>query len=68
MLPMQPGQIERRTYDYKRHGTTTLFAALDIATGQQSRLIDQPSGRLDDDAVDQNAAVVALEVGQHGHA
>ena len=34
MLPMQPGQIERRTHDYKRHGTTTLFAALEIATGQ----------------------------------
>ncbi|MFM9379457.1 IS630 family transposase, partial [Gordonia sp. VNK21] len=33
MLPMQPGQIERRTHDYKRHGTSTLFAALDIATG-----------------------------------
>ena len=28
LLPMQPGQIERRTHDYKRHGTTTLFAAL----------------------------------------
>ncbi|MBB4136253.1 IS630 family transposase [Gordonia humi] len=34
MLPTQPGQIERRTHDYKRHGTTTLFAALQIATGQ----------------------------------
>ena len=34
MLPMQPGRIERRTHDYKRHGTTTLFAALEIATGQ----------------------------------
>lgn len=34
MLPMQPGQIERRTHDYKRHDTTTLFAALEIATGQ----------------------------------
>ncbi len=33
MLPMQPGLPERRTHDYKRHGTTTLFAALDIATG-----------------------------------
>src|SRR5918993_4505898 len=33
-LPMQPGQAERRTYDYVRHGTTTLFAALEIATGQ----------------------------------
>ena len=33
MLPMRPGQAERRTHDYKRHGTTTLFAALDVATG-----------------------------------
>ncbi len=33
MLPMQPGLPERRTHDYKRNGTTTLFAALDIATG-----------------------------------
>jgi len=34
LLPMRPGQIERRTHDYKRHGTTSLFAALDIATGK----------------------------------
>jgi transposase len=34
MLPMQPGLAERRTHDYKRHGTTTLFAALEIATGK----------------------------------
>jgi transposase len=34
MLPMQPGLPERRTHDYKRHGTTTLFAALEIATGK----------------------------------
>lgn len=34
MLPMQPGQPERRTHDYRRHGTTTLFAALEIATGR----------------------------------
>jgi transposase len=33
LLPMRPGQIARRTHDYKRHGTTSLFAALDIATG-----------------------------------
>lgn len=32
LLPMQPGQVERRTHDYKRHGTTTLFAALDAKT------------------------------------
>ena len=28
LLPMRPGQIERRTHDYQRHGTTSLFAAL----------------------------------------
>ena len=33
LLPMRPGQIERRTHDYVRHGTTSLFAALDVATG-----------------------------------
>jgi transposase len=33
MLPMQPGLPERRTHDYVRNGTTTLFAALEIATG-----------------------------------
>src|SRR3984893_14020951 len=33
MLPMRPGQAERRSHDYKRHGTTSLFAALNIATG-----------------------------------
>jgi transposase len=32
-LPMQPGHAEQRTHDYVRHGTTTLFAALEIATG-----------------------------------
>ena len=34
MLPLAPGIPERRTHDYMRHGTTTLFAALDIATGE----------------------------------
>ena len=33
-LPMRPGQIERRTHGYKRHGVTDLFAALNLATGQ----------------------------------
>jgi transposase len=33
LLPMRPGQIERRTHDYTRHGTTTLFAALDAKSG-----------------------------------
>jgi transposase len=31
---MRPGQIQRRTHDYKRHGTTSLFAALDTKTGK----------------------------------
>jgi transposase len=34
LLPMRPGQIERRTHDYVRHGTSSLFAALDVATGR----------------------------------
>ena len=34
ILPMDIGQPERRTHDYIRHGTTDLFAALDMATGK----------------------------------
>lgn len=34
LLPMRPGQLERRTHDYVRHGTTSLFAALDVKTGE----------------------------------
>jgi len=34
LLPMRPGQVERRTHDYTRHGTLSLFAALDAATGR----------------------------------
>lgn len=37
-LPLQPGQRERRTHDYKRNGTTSLFAALELKT---NRLIGQ---------------------------
>ena len=33
LLPMRPGQVERRTHDYARHGTTSLFAALDTKSG-----------------------------------
>jgi len=33
MLPMRPGQVERHTHDYKRHGTTSPFAALDVKVG-----------------------------------
>ena len=34
LLPLEPGQVERHTHDYARHGTTSLFAALNVATGQ----------------------------------
>ena len=34
ILPLAPGIPERRTHDYMRHGTTTLSAALDIASGE----------------------------------
>jgi transposase len=33
MLPLRPGGVARRTHDYKRNGTTSLFAALDISSG-----------------------------------
>jgi transposase len=38
LLPLQPGQAERHTHDYERHGTTSLFAALELKT---SRVIGQ---------------------------
>ena len=34
ILPMRPGLAEKATHDYVRHGTTTLFAALEVATGR----------------------------------
>ena len=34
LLPLRPGRPERRSHDYVRHGTTSLFAALDVATGK----------------------------------
>ncbi|HEV2368759.1 MAG TPA: IS630 family transposase [Acidimicrobiales bacterium] len=34
ILPLRPGLPERATHDYRRHGTTTLFAALEVATGR----------------------------------
>ena len=33
VLPMRPGLPEQRTHDYRRHGATSLFAALNAATG-----------------------------------
>jgi transposase len=37
MLPLRPGQVERHTHDYKRNGTTSLFAALEVATGRVTK-------------------------------
>ena len=34
LLPMRPGQVERHTHDYTRHGTTCLFAALEVGSGR----------------------------------
>jgi hypothetical protein len=39
LLPMRPGQVERRTHDYKRHGTTSLFATLDVKAGAHHRQV-----------------------------
>ena len=33
VLPMRPGQVERRSHDYQRHGATDLFAAMSVKTG-----------------------------------
>ncbi|SDT17093.1 Transposase [Halopseudomonas litoralis] len=41
MLPLKPGQVERRTHDYKRHGTASLYAAFDILTGKAIGRITQ---------------------------
>ena len=41
MLQLRPGQIERRTHDYKRHGTTSLYAAFNILTGKVMGRITQ---------------------------
>jgi transposase len=42
LLPMRPGQVELRTHDYRRHGTTSLFAALEVKT---SHLLGQTHRR-----------------------
>ena len=41
-LPMKPGRRGTMTHDYKRHGTTTLFAALNVLTG---KVLGQCHGR-----------------------
>lgn len=41
LLPMRPGQIERRTHDYKRNGTVQLYAALQVHAGQVISRIEE---------------------------
>ena len=41
LLPMRPGQIERRTHDYKRNGTVQLFAALEVHAGRALPRIEE---------------------------
>lgn len=41
LLPMRPGQIERRTHDYKRNGTVQLFAALEVQAGHVVSRIEE---------------------------
>jgi transposase len=38
-LPMVPGKVERREFEYRRHGTQTLIAAFDVATGKVEGVI-----------------------------
>ena len=44
-LPMRPGRAQTMTCDYKRHGTTDLFAALDVATGEVLHQTSRHTGR-----------------------
>jgi transposase len=47
MLPLRPGLPERATHDYKRNGTTTLFAALEVATGKVTERCSERHGVAD---------------------
>ena len=63
ILPMQPGLIERRSHDYVRHGTSTLFAALEIATEPGSYFCGLVGGVVVHHQVELLAAVAGLERG-----
>jgi transposase len=74
MLPLRSGSVERRTHDYVRNGTTSLFAALDVATGrvtQQARARHTGSDflaflrRLDRIYPDQDLHVILDNVSTH---
>ena len=59
LLPLRPGQVERGTHDYKRHGTTSLFAALELKT---SRVIGQLNRRHRSQEFRQFLAVIEAQV------
>jgi transposase len=73
-LPVRPGVPEKVSWDYRRHGTTTLFAALEIATGKVTHVC-QPRQRHQEFPTFQVATayprrrlcVVADNYGSHGH-
>ena len=45
ILPLHVGLPERRTHDYRRHGTTSLFAALNVATGKDHRRVSSTASQ-----------------------
>ncbi len=70
LLPMGPGHPERRSHDYVRHGTTSLFAALDVKTGQvigrcQKRHRQQDLMRFLDDVDEAVRETHAFDVAVH---
>ncbi len=66
LLPMRPGQVERRTHDSRRHGTTALFAALNVKTGQViGPLHQRQRSREFRTFLDTMAATVPAEVDVH---
>jgi len=64
VLPMRPGQVERRTHDYRRHGTTTLFTALNVKT---SELILASIARFAQRTLDLQAAPLIARTTRSGH-
>ena len=70
VLPMRPGQIERRTHDYRRHGTTTLFAALNVKTSELITQFHQRHRSIEFrqflDAVDARGAAAPRRASDHG--
>ena len=66
LLPMRPGQLERRTHDYRRHGTTSLFAALNVKTGNGiGQLHQRQRGREFRKFLDTIEAQIAAELDGH---